>query len=222
MKRQGEGKRDKGQATPPRAPPLRSLFEQGWDSKNLIGPAILLLSAAVAIAPLVLRGFSCGHDFDFHLVSWMDCLNAWRRGVLYPHWTPSANYDAGEPRFIFYPPLTWMLGAALGAVSGWQAAPVLLTFLLLAATGFATRALARQFLSNGASTLAGCLAIFSGYALFCVYERSAYGELAGGCTIPLVLLFTMREERSAESPTLGAKTKTRRGWGTRCGGGMDY
>jgi 6-pyruvoyl-tetrahydropterin synthase related domain len=150
----------------------------------------------VATAPLALRGFSCGHDFDFHLVSWMDALDAWRNGIFYPHWTPSANFGAGEPRFIFYPPLTWMLGAALGAVLGWQAAPVAMTFLLLLATGLAVRALARLMLPNGAATLAGCVAIFSGYALFCVYERSAYGELAGGCTIPLALLFLMREQRS--------------------------
>ncbi|HEX8813601.1 MAG TPA: hypothetical protein VF742_16565, partial [Terracidiphilus sp.] len=67
----------------------------------------------------------------------------------------------------------------------------------LLATGLAVRALARQMLPNGAATLAGCIAIFSGYGLFCVYERSAYGELAGGCTIPLALLFVMRESRSA-------------------------
>jgi len=79
------------------------------------------------------------HDFDIHLVSWFDCLNSWRHGIVYPQWTPSANYGAGEPRFIFYPPLTWMLGAALGLVLPWQAVPIVLTFLLLAATGLATR-----------------------------------------------------------------------------------
>ncbi|MGB8259297.1 MAG: hypothetical protein WCE75_03055, partial [Terracidiphilus sp.] len=93
------------------------------------GPALILLAAAVATLPQALRGNSCGHDFDFHLVSWLDCLNAWRHGILYPHWSPSANFLAGEPRFVFYPPLTWMLGAALGAVLPWAAAPIALTFL---------------------------------------------------------------------------------------------
>jgi 6-pyruvoyl-tetrahydropterin synthase related domain len=167
-----------------------------WTNR-LLGPMLILLAAAVATAPLLLRGFSCGHDFDFHLASWMDAREAWRNGIFYPHWTPSANFEAGEPRFLFYPPLTWMLGAALGAVLGWQAAPVALTFLLLAGTGLAARALAKQMLPQGAATLAGCIAIFSGYALFCVYERSSYGELVGGCTIPLVLLFAMRQKQSA-------------------------
>ncbi|WP_058188996.1 6-pyruvoyl-tetrahydropterin synthase-related protein [Terracidiphilus gabretensis] len=165
-------------------------------TKRLLGPMLILLAAAVATAPLLLNGFSCGHDFDFHLVSWMDARDAWQNGTFYPHWTPSANFGAGEPRFLFYPPLTWILGAALGAVLGWQAAPVAMAFLLLAGTGLAVRVLAKQMLPQGAATLAGCIAIFSGYALYCVYERSAYGEMVGGCTIPLALLFAMRQKRS--------------------------
>jgi hypothetical protein len=147
----------------------------------------------VAVAPQILHGPSCGHDFDFHLVSWFDCLNSWRHGILYPHWAPNANFGAGEPRFLFYPPLTWMLGAALGALLPWQLVPLTLTFLLLAGTGLATRALAREALPDGAATLAGCAALFSGYALFTTYERSAFGELAGGLWIPLLLLFALRD-----------------------------
>jgi hypothetical protein len=158
------------------------------------------LAAAVAVAPQLVRGNSCGHDFDFHLVSWLDCLNAWRHGIAYPHWAPSANFGAGEPRFVFYPPVTWILGAALGILLPWQFVPIALTFLLLAATGLGTRALARQALGEGPATLAGCAALFSGYALFCAYERSAFGEMTGGFWIPLLLLLILRDrnpERTA-------------------------
>jgi hypothetical protein len=161
------------------------------------GPAVILLAAAVAIAPQMLRGASCGHDFDFHLLSWLDAAKSWRQGIPYPHWTPSANFGAGEPRFVFYPPLTWMLGAALGLGLPWTLVPTALTFLLLAGTGLATRALAREALSDGAATLAGCAALFSGYALFTAYERTAFGELAGGFWIPLLLLFVLRERKPA-------------------------
>ena len=113
------------------------------------GPAIVLLAAFVAIVPQLIRGNSCGHDFDVHLVSWLDCVNAWHHGIPYPHWAPSPNYGAGEPRFVFYPPLTWMLGAALGLIFGWHFAPIALTFLTLAATGLATRALALRLAAWG-------------------------------------------------------------------------
>jgi hypothetical protein len=144
------------------------------------------------------RGNSCGHDFDIHLVSWFDCLNSWRHGIVYPQWTPSANFGAGEPRFIFYPPLTWMLGAVLGVVLPWQGVPIVLTFLLLAATGLATRALALRGLAGAPATLAGCAALFSGYALFTAYERSAFGEMAG-FWIPLLLLRALQESNTAGS-----------------------
>jgi hypothetical protein len=85
-----------------------------------------------------------------------------------------------------------MLGAALGLVLPWRLVPIALTFLFLAGTGLATRALARQALPNAPATLAGCAAIYSGYALFTAYERSAFGELAGGFWIPLLLLYLLR------------------------------
>jgi hypothetical protein len=163
----------------------------------LFGLALILVAALAALAPELAQGPSCGHDFDFHLVSWFDALNAWRHGILYPHWAASANYGAGEPRFVFYSPLTWMLGAALGAVLPWTLVPLALTYILLAGTGLAVRSLARQALTEGAATLAGCCAIFSGYALFTAYERTAFAELAGGLWIPLVLLGALSCERTA-------------------------
>ncbi len=196
MNRQGTGNRDRGSEN---GVPLVSLLRPGsvdcWT--RLLGPTVVLLAAALATAPLLLHGPSCGHDFDFHLVSWLDCLNAWRHGLFYPHWSPSSNFGAGEPRFVFYPPLTWMLGAALGSILPWTLVPAALTFLVLAATGLATRALARQMLGDAPATLAGCAALFSGYALFTAYERTAYGELTGGFWIPLLLLFALRDANPA-------------------------
>jgi hypothetical protein len=165
----------------------------------LRGFIVILFAAVLATTPLFLRGNSCGHDFDFHLISWLDAQGSWRQGIVYPHWASSANFGAGEPRFVFYPPLSWMLGAALGLVLPWPLVPMALTFLLLAATGLATRALARQALSSDAATLAGCAAIFSGYTLFCAYERGAFAELAGSCWIPLLLLLALRDGNPAGS-----------------------
>jgi hypothetical protein len=161
------------------------------------GPSLILLAAFVAVVPQLIRGNSCGHDFNVHLVSWLDCMNAWRHGIPYPHWAPSPNYGAGEPRFVFYPPLTWMLGAASGFVLPWHLAPIALTFLTLAATGWATRALALEALNDLPATLAGCAAIFSGFALFTAYERAAFPEFAGGFWLPLIVFFALRDRANA-------------------------
>ena len=187
--------------------------KQGW--KRLRGPALILLVAAVATAPQLFRGPSCGHDFDFHLVTWLDCLNSWKHGVLYPRWAPSPNFGAGEPRFIFYPPLTWMLGAALGAVLPWVLAPVAMIFLFLALTGLATRALALEALEEGAATLAGCVAIFSGYVLFNAYERTAFAEMTAGFWIPLLLLYALRDRAQGAGRAFSPGPQMRGTWGTR-------
>jgi hypothetical protein len=173
-----------------------------WGPGNLLGPALILFAAFVAVVPQLLRGNSCGHDFGVHLVSWLDCLNAWRHGIPYPHWAPSPNYSAGEPRFVFYPPLTWMLGAALGAILPWHLAPIALTFIILAGTGWATRALALEALDDLPATLAGCVAIFSGFALFTAYERSAFPEFTGGFWLPLLVLFTLSDRPTSGCPIL--------------------
>ena len=98
----------------------------------------------------------------------------WRHGIFYPHWTPSPNYGAGEPRFVFYPPLTWMLGAALRLDLSLERRPIAITFFFLAATGLATRALARGTSTMGPPRWPDARALFSGFALFTAYERSAF------------------------------------------------
>jgi hypothetical protein len=162
-------------------------------------PAIILGAAAIATMPLLIKGPSCGDDFGFHVISWVEAREGWRHGIIYPHWAASPNWGAGEPRFVFYPPFSWILGAALGAILPWHLVPAALTFLIQAACGFATRALGRLFLSEAQATLAGCLAIFSGYALFCIYARNAFGELLGGLWIPVILLLALRSRRQEGS-----------------------
>jgi hypothetical protein len=190
---QGSGRSFVDPSTTLRAPNVSILRQWKLFSwQRFVGPGIILLAAFAAIVPQLAYGNSCGHDFDFHLVSWFDALHSWQRGIPYPHWAPSPNYGAGSPRFVFYPPLTWMLGAALGAVLPWTLVPIALTFLLLGATGLGTRALARQLLPDGPATLAGCAAVFSSYALFSAYERTAFAELTGGFWIPLMLVFALR------------------------------
>lgn len=164
--------------------------------------ALLIPLAAlfVACSARILRGVSCGHDFEFHLVSWMETQRAWSQGVFYPHWAQTPNWDAGEPRFVFYPPLIWMLGALLGYLLPWTLVPTALVFLILTATGFAVRAMLRgladsltgSWVSGGKATLAGVIAAVTPYGLFTAYERTAFGELAAAAWIPLLLLFAWR------------------------------
>jgi hypothetical protein len=156
------------------------------------GPAIILLAAVCALGPLLSRGPSCIGDFGFHFISWIDAKHSMSMGLLYPHWANSANFGAGEPRFVFYPPISWMGGAFLGMLLPWSVVPLALFILLLTATGLAIRALAREVLPDGPATLAGCAGIFLGYVLFSAYRRNDFAELTGGFWIPLLLLYALR------------------------------
>lgn len=157
------------------------------------GVVFIPLAALIASLPRVLRGVSCGHDFEFHLVSWFETHRAWSQGILYPHWAQSPNWGAGEPRFVFYPPLSWMLGAVLGYLMKWGWVSATYIFLCLTATGLTTRALARSFLPAANATLAGILATAAPYTLFAAYERAAFSELAAAAMIPLLLLYALRK-----------------------------
>ncbi len=152
----------------------------------------LFLCAGLATAPMWFAGFSCGHDLTFHMESWMDAAHSWRQGNAYPRWSGSAAWGAGEPRFIFYPPLSWMLGGLLGAIFGWNAAPFIFVLLVLFIAGIAMRHLAAAWMSPRTATLAGCLYIANPYNLFVIYTRAAMAELLAAAVIPWLLAEALR------------------------------
>jgi len=154
--------------------------------------ALIFAVAGIAALPLAWQGTSCGHDFDFHLETWMEVLRQWRQGVAYPHWAASANYGAGEPRFVFYPPLSWMLGALLSLVMPWVRVALVFTMVALAAMGATFFRMAREWMPEENAALAACLYVANPYVLFVAYERSAYGELLAGAWMPLLVLFALR------------------------------
>lgn len=156
--------------------------------------ALFLACAGIAVLPLAWRGTSCGHDFDFHLESWLEVVRQWHQGVLYPHWAAAANYGAGEPRFVFYPPLSWILGALLGVVMPWTWTPLAFTLIAFVAMGASFFAMAREWMNDDNAALAACIYILNPYTLFVAYERASYGELLGAVWMPLLVLFALREK----------------------------
>lgn len=160
-------------------------------------PAIVLpLLAIITVVPLILHGVSCGHDFDFHLESWLDAAAQMRHGALDPSWTYSAAWNAGEPRFIFYPPLSWIFGALLTLVLPFAATPVVFTAAALLGAALSMYCLARQYASRAVAILASAFYIASPYMLFTAFERTAYGELLAAAWIPLLFRAALRRTPS--------------------------
>ncbi len=155
---------------------------------------ILPLAACIAILPLILQGCSCGHDFDFHLLNWFEVARQFTHGNLQPTWAHTAAWNAGEPRFIFYPPLSWTLGAILGLTLPWTWTPIVYTWLALTAAGLTLYHLAKTFAPPNAALIAATFYIVNPYTLFTAYERAAYAELLAAAWIPLLLHAILRDK----------------------------
>src|ERR1700752_5203653 len=157
--------------------------------------AILLpLLALIVVAPLIAHGCSCGHDFEFHLESWLDAAAQMRHGTLDPAWTGTAAWNAGAPRFLFYTPLSWVFGALLALTMPLSATPIVFTAVALLGSGVAMYLLARDYASVAVALLAAAIYIANPYMLFTAFERTAYGELLAAAWIPLLLRAALREK----------------------------
>jgi hypothetical protein len=169
-------------------PPPSQPHSEGGHYTPALHHFILPLAAFLAVLPLILQGCSCGHDFNFHLLNWMEAARQFAHGNLHLHWAFTPAYNAGEPRFVFYPPLSWTIGAILSFLMPWTWTPIAYTWLILTAAGFALYRLAREFAAPNAALLAAAFYLVNPYTLFTAYERTAYAELLAAVWIPLLLL----------------------------------
>src|SRR5215831_7333629 len=163
--------------------------------------AIIAATAFAAIIPMFWFGNVSGHDFEFHMNSWMEVGGQWHEGTLYPHWAAMAHYGHGEPRFIFYPPASWVFGAALGKLLPWTLVPGVYIWVVLTAAGCSMFLLARNWLPRWDAVFAAALYAVNPYHLLIVYWRSAFAELMASIWLPLLLLFVLRLDRNEKRTT---------------------
>ncbi len=144
-------------------------------------------------------GNASGHDFQFHMASWLDVSGQWREGILYPRWAEWANFGFGEPRFVFYPPLSWLLGAALGVVLPWKLVPGIFIWIALVVGGLGMWRMAREWLTPPQAVTAALLYAVNPYHLIIVYYRSDFAELLASAIFPFLIWRVLRVMRDGWS-----------------------
>jgi len=131
---------------------------------------------------------------EFHLYSWLEVLAQWKQGVWFPRWAALANFGYGEPRFVFYPPASWMLGSLISKVSPWTIASCVFLWIALVLPGISMFALARRWLDRRDAIFVAVLYAVNPYHLVIVYWRSAFAELLAASLVPLLLLCLLKAE----------------------------
>ena len=175
----------------------------GSRGKLIWSPLLAIAVAAFAVeVPFFFLGTPSGHDVEFHLYSWLEVLAQWKQGIVYPRWAELAHFGYGEPRFIFYPPGSWTLGAILSAGFRWKLVPSIYIWLVLMGAGASMFFLARQWLDRSDATYAAVLYAVNPYHLVIVYWRSAFAELLASALLPVLLLLVLRAEEKGRRITL--------------------
>jgi hypothetical protein len=150
----------------------------------------LFLIAGVALAvvvPMMLFGNPWGHDFDLHVPAWMETAQQFRSGTLYPQWAAGTNFGFGGPFFVFYPPLSRMIQAALGLILPWKIVPGVFVWLVLVLAGMAMWKCASEWLDPSSTLIASVLYTLNPYLIVTAYRRTNYAELLATALFPLLV-----------------------------------
>lgn len=188
--------------------------EGGLRGDSLLWAPLLIVATVAfgAVVPFTWMGNASGHDFEFHMYSWLEVVSQWKQGAMYPRWAAGAHWEYGEPRFIFYPPASWHLGALIGSALPWKLAPGVYIWIAVTLSGISMFLLARRFLDRWDALFAAALYAVNPYILIVIYWRSALAELLAACLMPALLLLVLQIAEGKKNSFFALTLVVAAGW----------
>lgn len=173
--------------------------------QSLLAPVLTcLLVTMVAVVPFFYIGEDravgcCGgempitHDAAMHHNQMQGFHRGLVSGRIYPRWDDATHLGYGAPTTSFYPPAIYFLTSILyAALHDWRLVLMGFHLLVMAGSGLAAYACAREWLGRNASLIAMIIYMIGPYHLINQYQRGALSEQMGFVWAPLVLLFAGR------------------------------
>ncbi len=150
--------------------------------------AVFALMALLPAVPYAFKGYA-GHDFLYHMTSWLGVREAWQAGQLFPTWSGRANFTLGDPRFCFYPPVSLALGGLLTLLLPELLSPAAFVWLCFLIAGLAMHFACRPFVAEQDRLRASVLYMLGPYFLMTSLVRFAAAELLVQAWLPLIFLW---------------------------------
>lgn len=148
-----------------------------------------------------------GQDFSFHVTAWMELHKAWAAHEWSLGWSSRAQYGFGEPSFCFYPPFSFLAGAALSFLLPLRLLPGAIVWLVLALSGLSMYKASGHFVPKTQQLVAAVLYMFNPYLLVTIVLRFSIAEAWVQALLPITFLMFYRaveENRMQLSIPLGA------------------
>ncbi|MGC8886137.1 MAG: 6-pyruvoyl-tetrahydropterin synthase-related protein [Verrucomicrobiia bacterium] len=165
---------------------------KGENDYSISSLIVIIIVGIIAGIPIIINGFwTVLHDSCYHSVWYINFVQQFFKGELYPRWLMDMNYGLGSPAFFYYPPIPYYFTSIFypfvkNDPAGWHQLGLGSTLSLLI-SGIGFWFWIKNYVSSIASLISALFYVIAPYHLADdLYIRGAYAELWAFCWLPFI------------------------------------
>ncbi|MFL6213270.1 MAG: 6-pyruvoyl-tetrahydropterin synthase-related protein [Blastocatellia bacterium] len=165
--------------------------------------AIIVIAATLLMMPVFVKGFPAAFDSVRHYRWTSQFIDALGDGAFFPRWLPTANNAQGSPAALYYPPLTFYVGAAFSLVTRDTLQGMAFScWLALLLSGVTMYLFSRAWLGRATSLMAAAVYMIAPYHLLDLYQGATVSEFWSFVWLPLLFDGVRRVAASEDWPAI--------------------